>query len=153
MIALSSLKSEDIEIIKTWPPYPPEFLEIDYAIRDGGWLDSIKDSDYLSININGILIGFIGMFGIKENSGEILIAMHADYIGKGYGSSSMKSAIDYYFKKYNFSQITLDVRKTNPIAKHVYEKLGFIDCGESTRNIQGKSVEFWDTYIENKSLC
>lgn len=153
MIALSPLKDEDVKIIKTWPPYPQEFSELDYAIRDGGWLDSRENSDYLSIHINEKLIGFIGMSGIKENEADILIAMHADYICKGYGSSAMKMAIEYYFRKYNLSKITLVVRKTNHIAKHVYEKLGFKDFGESTYNMQGKLIEFWNMYIENKFLC
>ena len=148
MITLLTLTLEDVKIIKAWPPYPPEISKLDFAIRDGGWLDTKKDADFLSVYTNKILIGFIGLYEINENNGEFLIAMHTDYIGKGYGSSAMKMAIQHYFNKYRLAKIKLRVRKTNHVARHVYKKIGFKDCDESIRNIQGKLVEFWDMYID-----
>jgi hypothetical protein len=38
-IVLSSLEPNDITIIREWEPYPAEFSELDYALREGGWLD------------------------------------------------------------------------------------------------------------------
>ena len=39
MIELRELRDEDIAIIKAWPLYPEEFSDLDYSLRDGGWLD------------------------------------------------------------------------------------------------------------------
>jgi diamine N-acetyltransferase len=152
MISLSLLTQDEKIEIKKWPQYQSEFLELDYAVRDGGWLDTIEGADFLSIKAEDKLIGFIGLYGIKESQGEILIAMHPDYTGKGYGKCALKMAIEHFFTKYSLLKITLCVRKTNKVAKHVYEKLGFVDCGESSRTIQGKSIDFWDMYIDNSVI-
>ncbi|MBA3015461.1 MAG: hypothetical protein KKD63_05400 [Proteobacteria bacterium] len=38
MIKLRSLVIDDMDAIKRWPPYPPEFGDLDYALRANGWL-------------------------------------------------------------------------------------------------------------------
>ena len=151
-IHVLQMKAEEKEFIKTWPKYPKEFSELDYALRDGGWIDSKEDADLLSVYLEKMLIGFTGLFGINNKHYEILIAINADYLGKGYGTTAMKLALKHYFMKYNMDKITLCVRKSNKIAKHVYEKIGFSDDGESKKVIQGTEIDFWDMYINRDTI-
>ena len=45
MFTLRPITSDDIAIIREWPPYPPEFRDLDYALREGGWLDEYRRKD------------------------------------------------------------------------------------------------------------
>lgn len=38
MIKLRPLAADDVAAIQNWPPYPPDFEDLDYALRSNGWL-------------------------------------------------------------------------------------------------------------------
>ena len=61
MLTLRMLKPDDIQIIKSCPPYPPESAELDYALRDGGWLDEYGTKTGTEIMVaeeQGEMVGF-----------------------------------------------------------------------------------------------
>ena len=43
MVSLRPITEEDFSEIKTWPSYEHEFEQMDYALRQGGWLDEYKN--------------------------------------------------------------------------------------------------------------
>ncbi len=49
MIQLRPIIPEDISEIN-WPPYLGGFEQMDYALRNNGWLDEFRDSQTLDRN-------------------------------------------------------------------------------------------------------
>lgn len=57
------------------------------------------------------------------------------YIGKGYASPALEAFTNFFRKKVNpeVDTFIIDPAETNPRAKHVYEKAGFLTVGEFLR--------------------
>ena len=145
MIKLSPLSPEETTEIKAWPPYPAAFAALDYAIRDGGWLDTRKPgADFLAVYAEKTLIGFVGL-----NEADFLIALHPEHLGMGYGTLAEKMALEHYFRKYDMDRISAVVRKSNHASLRVCEKNGFVVDGETVLTIQDQPVEFWRVHIDN----
>jgi diamine N-acetyltransferase len=88
MLMLRMLKPEDIRIIKSCPPYPPEFADLNYALRDGGWLDQYSTKTGTEIMVaeeQGELVGFSLISKDDEDCAELRIAVHPDKLGLGPG--------------------------------------------------------------------
>ena len=72
------------------------------------------------------------------------IALHSEENwGKGYGSEAIKLLIDFAWQSLNLYRIELSVYDFNARAKHVYEKIGFVEFGIAHRKyyIDGKYVD------------
>lgn len=80
----------------------------------------------------------LGMFERKaRNQKELLmdgIAVGAEHRGKGYGSKLFAALADYAKDK-GYETIRLDVIDTNPDARRLYERLGFV--AERTNTFEG----------------
>ena len=79
----------------------------------------------------------LGLFERKARENELLmdgIAVASEYRGKGYGSKLFAALIDYA-KEHNYQTIRLDVIDTNPDARRLYERLGFV--AERTNTFEG----------------
>jgi diamine N-acetyltransferase len=145
MIVIRPLRPADIPAIKSWPPYPPAFAMLDYALRDGGWLD-----EYTTRNDTAILVaeesGGIAGFAIfaREPGGiaEFRIALHPDRLGQGLGAAVTLLTISHGFTEMDLQRIRLIVRKNNPRAERLYTALRFRTCGECIKEIGGKPVAF-----------
>lgn len=59
--------------------------------------------------------------------------------GKGYGTASVRLVIDQAKASGKYARLTLTCSPDNHIARHVYEKVGFLPTG----NIQHDSVEMY----------
>jgi hypothetical protein len=42
MIELRPLRADDVAEIKKWPRYSGGFEQMDYAVRDNGWIDEFR---------------------------------------------------------------------------------------------------------------
>jgi len=42
MVTLKKLTEEDVNVIRSWPLYPPQVRALDYALRKDGWLDEFQ---------------------------------------------------------------------------------------------------------------
>lgn len=155
MIALRKLTGEDIPGIKSWPPYPPEFSELDYSLRDGGWLDEYRTKAgtniFVATDQDGIA-GFSLISNVDTGTAEFRIALHPETLGKGTGKTVTLLTLQQGFSDPGITLIRLIVRKNNPRAKKLYESLRFRHTGECTSVVNGKRVEFFTMAIDRKTF-
>ena len=74
-------------------------------------------------------IGNIEIMEIKDNIGEIGIAITPKKQDKHYGQEAIKRFIEYAFNDLNLSGLELNVYNFNPRGIRCYEKVGFIKDG------------------------
>jgi len=60
--------------------------------------------------------------------------------GDGIGSAFMKAVLDHFFTQHDTNTIWLDVYEKNDRARHVYEKLGFVEIGEDLIKVPGERL-------------
>lgn len=91
---------------------------------------ALKDKNIFSFNIyeQDNLIGF-AMLRKYSDIGYFLwnYAIDIKYQNKGYGTKALLFLIDYFETKYNALELTTTYTFGNEIAKHIYEKIGFIE--------------------------
>ena len=80
-------------------------------------------------------IGNIEIMEIKDNVGEMGIAITPKKQDKHYGQEAIKRFIEYAFNTLNLDGLELNVYNFNPRGIRCYEKVGFIKDG------QGKTEE------------
>ena len=90
-----------------------------------------KDCIFLSITDkkSGLHIGNIKIEPIDyENKKAVIGIMIGDkeFLGKGYGTDAMKTALDYCFCDLNLNKVALGVVSENIAASKSYRKAGFI---------------------------
>jgi ribosomal-protein-alanine N-acetyltransferase len=83
---------------------------------------------YLVIEIQGRVIGYGGMWLVMEEGHIPNIAIHPDYHGQGFGSA-LVDAMLITARDLGIMYITLECRKSNLSAMHVYERHGFTRVG------------------------
>ncbi len=145
MIHLRSITSEDIAEIKNWPTYSHGFEQMDYALRNSGWLDEFwkKPNSWIYIaELNKANIGFSLLTITDDKEAEFRIALHPQWTGKGLGEEITLATLKTGSLQKKMDRIHLIVRKNNHPALKLYEKLGFSKIGESTHPIQAKLIEF-----------
>jgi RimJ/RimL family protein N-acetyltransferase len=153
MITLSPIKSIDIHDIAKWSPYEGIHSQMNYAINEDGWLNTYccNPQNFCFVAKNGNLcVGFSLLIYKDSKEAEFRIAVNPDYIGSGYGRMITQETISIGFNAHNLGKITLIVRKNNPIAQKLYEKIGFIMCGETKENIQGQNIDFFIMELDKK---
>ena len=80
-------------------------------------------------------IGNVEIMEIKDNVGEMGIAITPKKQDKHYGQEAIKRFIEYAFNTLNLDGLELNVYNFNPRGIRCYEKVGFIKDG------QGKTEE------------
>jgi ribosomal-protein-alanine N-acetyltransferase len=83
---------------------------------------------YLVARARGTVIGYVGMWLILDECHITNVAVHPDYRGRGVGRLLMQSAIAFT-EAAGGKRITLEVRRTNLVAQHLYESFGFRNVG------------------------
>jgi RimJ/RimL family protein N-acetyltransferase len=139
------MKAADLAVIQNWPTYPPEFEDLDYALRDNGWLDEHRgkpDTRLYVAEQAGKIIAFTLLSRTSETEAEFRIALRADKIGLGLGSILTRMTLEKGFVEMQLARIHLIVRKNNPRAIGLYRNLGFTECGECAKHVNGQQVNF-----------
>jgi diamine N-acetyltransferase len=155
MIQLRPIRPADILEIKNWPPYLGGFEQMDYALRNNGWLDEFRgrpNTWIYAVESNDRIIGFSLLSTTAEEEAEFRIAIHPDRMGKGLGKEVTLSTLKSGFGLLNLSKVHLIVRKNNPLALRLYQNIGFAAIGESIHTIQGKDIEFIDMVINKEQF-
>ncbi len=145
MMKLRSLTEEDAARIKQWPRYTGDMEQMDYALREKGWLEECgaKPGSFLyAVDDGDDLIGFtiLSMTGAAE--AEFRIALRADKTGLRLGEDMTRETLQIGFEKHRLSHISLIVRTNNVRGITLYRRIGFVDCGASRKEIQGSLIEF-----------
>jgi len=81
-------------------------------------------------------------FSIDEDEFELGVQMRPSLTGKGMGTETVKTILDFGREKYKFNSIKLLVAKFNKRAIRVYEKLEFKKIDEFVWNVNGGETEF-----------
>ena len=78
-------------------------------------------------------IGNVEIMEIKDNVGEMGIAITPKKQDKHYGQEAIKRFIEYAFNTLNLDGLELNVYNFNPRGIRCYEKVGFIKDGQGKR--------------------
>jgi diamine N-acetyltransferase len=144
MIVLRYVDDNDRKTVRQWPPYPPDFADLDYALRVGGWLDAYRekpDTVCFAVEVDGDLIGFTILSRTGDGEAEFRIALHPERTGGGLGGRISELTLEKGFGELGYDRIHLIVRKANPRAASVYRRIGFTETGSCVKTIDGKLVE------------
>lgn len=113
----------------------PRVHEIECACFRSPWsknalLGELRNdvAHYLVMELNGELIGYGGMWVLFEEAHVTNVAIMPDYRKCGRGRTLMLAMMERAIK-FGAEKMTLEVRETNFIAQHLYEKLGFYQNG------------------------
>ena len=146
MIKLRMLEAADLATIQNWPSYPPEFEDLDYALRSNGWLAKFSDQPDTWIYIaeqEREIIAFSILSKTNKSDAEFRIALRPDKIGLGIGNTIVSMTLHAGFTEIGLSRIHLVVRKNNARAIGLYKRIGFIKYGDCVQNVNGKLVNFY----------
>lgn len=99
-----------------------------------GWPDYFDDGEeLLAIEVEGKLAGYIEIFEEDDDPdwryASLDIYVSPALIGKGYGTESLRLAIDFIAQVRKHHRITIDPSVDNEIAIASYTKLGFEPVG------------------------
>lgn len=78
MVRLRPITAADEAVIERWPPYAAEFEDIDYALREGGWLAEFRDRPdtwRYAAEQSGELVAFSLLSVTAAGEGEFRIAL------------------------------------------------------------------------------
>lgn len=146
MVNMRRLNEADVAHIRSWPPYPGDMAQMDYALRAGGWLDEFRDKPdmfFYVANDDNYLVGFSLLHRTGDREAEFRIALRPDRTGKGLGAAFTLQTLKIGFADHGLARIHLIVRKNNPRGIRLYRRLGFSNRGECWQDIHGETVEFW----------
>lgn len=125
MILLRQMIEEDIEGV----------LEIEKECFETPWsLNAFKmelKSDialYIVARDEDKVVGYGGLWNILNEGHITNIAVSEEFRNKGIGSKILSELIEVSKSK-NTSSMTLEVRRNNESAKHLYKKYGFEEAG------------------------
>ncbi len=102
------------------------------------------DSAYVATENNGQVIGFFCYSLNTENNIGFLKFIIVDNLqrGKGYGKGMLNLALQYAFQVTGAESVQLNVFNENTLAKHCYEKVGFVERNVD-KNIFAHKDELW----------
>ncbi|HWQ19556.1 MAG TPA: GNAT family N-acetyltransferase [Methanotrichaceae archaeon] len=154
---LREMSLDDMAIIKGWPAYPDEFEDLDYALREEGWIDEFSGKAGTTIftgEENKIIAGFTILS--KDSSigtlAEFRIAINPAMLGLGLGKELARMTLKKGFQELRLNKIYLIVRKNNRRAKQLYERLGFRYSGECQKEIHGMIVDLFEMTLEKENF-
>lgn len=145
-IRLRPLQPVDRAAIESWPPYPGTFVDLDYALRPGGWLDefSHRPRTWLyAAEQAGELVALTILAATEVGDAEFRITLHPDKSGQGLGRMVAARTLDEAFAHIGMQRIHLVVRKNNAPAIRLYLRLGFAHRGECRQVVNGRPVDFF----------
>jgi RimJ/RimL family protein N-acetyltransferase len=146
-VTLTSLTSKEEEEIQNWPPYPPQFMALDYALRRGtGWLTAFPadaGNNRFAAWAGGELVGFSILTKTADDEAEFYVAIHPKKLGTGIGTEVTRQTKVRGFDQLNLRRIWLKVRTWHEGGRRVYERMGFRNVGsEFTENVGGREDQF-----------
>ena len=144
-IQMRAFATQDEIAIENWPAYTPEFADIDYALRQDGWLAEFRDQPETRIYVaeeSGELIAFTILSLTAHDEAEFRFALRADKVGQGLGRIITTKTLEIGFDEIGLKRIHLIVRKNNPRALRLYQRLNFSNCGECQMLVNNKPTDF-----------
>jgi RimJ/RimL family protein N-acetyltransferase len=144
-VSLQPLNVANVREINAWPPYEGAFRPLDYALRSGGWLDTLPESSStcrFAALLDGRLAGFSILTDITSEAAEIYLAVRADLTGHGVGRQILELTLARAFFEMKLIRVYLKVRVWHKHAIALYEKAGFVTTGQKQEEVAGEMVDF-----------
>lgn len=145
-VFIKYLDSTDSRMIQKWPIYKKPYEELDYALRKGGWLDTIGSKPsckQYGYYVNNILVAFSLLdFKTNENA-EFYIAVKGDSIHQGIGKQFCIETLRIGFEKLNLCRIYLRVRTNHSRGIRLYNSVGFKHIGETWEITNSVNTHFY----------
>lgn len=143
-ITLRGLAPQDLARIERWPAYPEEFKDLDYALRENGWLAECRDKRAACFVVDeaGEPIAFSILAKTSAREAEFRMALRADRIGRGLGRAVATATLARGFTEMALTRIHLIVRMNNPRAIRLYQGLGFAERRECSKTFNGRMARF-----------
>lgn len=144
-----------IDIVRMTERDVPQIAALEKVCFTKGWseksfYDEMKNSlaYYLVAKVDDKCVGYAGFWNVSGEGGITNVAVLPEYRQKGVGSRLIERLIDLG-KELNLDLLTLEVRKSNIIAQHLYKKFGFEVLGERKRYYSDNGE---DAYIMTKTF-
>lgn len=153
-VVLVPMRAADVAAIHRWPPYPSWAKDLDYALREGGWLDQFPESPRtrrLSAWRAEELVGFSILADIAEGDAEFYIAVHPDRIGSGIGRAITRETLTVGFREFGLDRIHLKVRDWHERGIALYQSEGFRITGTCITDVQDRPIRFVTMEIRKPS--
>lgn len=146
-VVLRPLSENDIEYLRVWrndsnnskylrqiPYITPEMQKSwfnNYLNNNDEMCFSIYENEELNRIVGSLsLYEFIGR---QAEFGKILIG-DPEAHGKSIGCNSILAVLKIAFETLNLKKVVLHVYEENIVAKHIYEKVGFLKCSSKSVN-------------------
>uniref|UniRef100_E6QSP8 GCN5-related N-acetyltransferase n=1 Tax=mine drainage metagenome TaxID=410659 RepID=E6QSP8_9ZZZZ len=149
-ILLRLLTLADVAEIGHWPAYPAEFAELDYALRQDGWIAEFQNKPGTCLygaEQSGQLVALAILAMSAPGESEFRIAIHPDQVGKGLGKQITRLVLAQGFHQGGLLRIHLLVRKNHPRAINLYQKMNFNFSGECSKYINHRVTDFYQMEI------
>lgn len=142
--------------IPSWPVYRPPFVELDYALRAGGWLDTIgQHTGCLKFGFieDSQLVGFSLLDRKSSEDAELFIAIHGEWVNSGIGKKACLKTIEHGFETVRLQRIHLKVRTNHHVGIRLYGKLGFKNIGEVWETVNNINTHFYLMEIHKNGVA
>ncbi len=154
---LRETNEQDMAVIKIWRPYPEEFKDLDYALRDMGWIDQFSSKEETKIYTgeeDDTIMGFtiLSRDNCPDGRAEFRIALNPDMLGKGIGRKLACMTLEKGFQELGLLEIYLIVRKNNQRARGLYEHIGFQYSGDCRKEICGIMVDLFEMTLDKETF-
>ncbi|EGW37386.1 ribosomal protein S18-alanine N-acetyltransferase [Desulfosporosinus sp. OT] len=110
----------EIERVSFSTPWSPEAFKAE--------LKENEYARYLCLELNGQVIGYMGLWFILDEGHITNIAITPNYRGQRWGEFLMKSVMEKMAEQ-GMERMTLEVRVSNSAAQSLYTRLGFVTAG------------------------
>jgi ribosomal-protein-alanine N-acetyltransferase len=128
-------KMNDIKIIYMSEDHIDDILTVENSSFKIPWsrqsfLDELsnKFAIYISAQASGRIIGYAGMWKVFDEGHITNVAVHPDLRGQGVGSLLVAKLLEISEAE-EITALTLEVRRSNIAAQHLYAKFGFEASG------------------------
>lgn len=92
-------------------------------------INNVNSKFLVAVNNFDKVLGYIGFKFVLDEGYITNVAVFNDYRHNGIATKLLLNIIDFGIEK-NLKFISLEVRKSNMAAIHLYKKLNFLDIGE-----------------------
>jgi len=139
-VRLRAFTRGDVDVWQAWPDYNDPLLVGTSPRRmapeqRSRWFEDITQRQrQLPFAIDDELGDMIGRIFLRhvrrdESSAVLGIDLHAEYLGRGYGTEALRAFLHHFFGEMNFARMLLSVAAHNVRARRCYESLGFVTIG------------------------
>lgn len=162
-VRIRGFTRDDVDAWQAWPDYDetliagtsPRRLTAEQRTR---WYEDIVERQrqipFAVDDETGFLIGrlFLRNVQIREGSGVLGIDLHPDFLGRAYGTESLRIFLPHFFDVLEFRKMLLSVASYNERARRCYLSLGFLPIGSHWDAQPGRDISRAPEYEPVKHL-